>query len=128
MNKQIALYRRELRKRLFCGPGRKKKLLSKFDSALAAFLEDCSAPSYEQLEAAFGPPGEMAAVLMETVPREETRRFRLWCKARMGVLVLLITLIILFGFYAYFLKEWTVITVYDDVYPVSSTTFQEDGS
>lgn len=129
MNKETIRYQRKLRKQLPCGPSRKKELLSKFETTLSPFLEDCPCPNYEQLTAAFGPPEEMASVLMEAVPEKEKRHFRLWQRIQKGLFILLFILVLLFGFYAYYLKEWTVIEVRDEVFPTptayESTASQE---
>lgn len=105
MNKETVRYRRKLRKLLSCGPGRKKELLSRFENSLSPFLEDCPAPGYEQLEAAFGPPEEMASVLMEAVSEREKRCIQLWKKVQKGLFILLLILVLLFGFYAYYLER-----------------------
>lgn len=128
MNKEIVRYQLKLRKHLSCNPNKKKQLLSTFESSLTPFLEDCPTPSYEQIEAAFGPPEEMASVLMETVPEKEKRLFQLWQNVRKCIFILLFILAIVFGVYAYCLKEWTIITVYDEVYPVTPTISQEGES
>lgn len=128
MNKEIARYRRELRKQLPCLPHRKKQMLDKFESALLSFLEDCPNPVYAQLKAAFGPPEEMALVLMEAVPEKEKRHFVLWQRVGRDLLILLFILTLVFCFYVYYLNELTIITVYDDVYPLTSTITQEGES
>lgn len=130
MNKETLRYRRKLRKLLSCGPGRKKELLSRFENSLSPFLEDCPAPGYAQLEAAFGPPEEMASVLMEAVSEREKRCMQLWKKVQKGLFILLLILVFLFGFYAYYLKEWTTIGVRDEIHPgdiYSETVTQEGG-
>lgn len=117
MNKETVRFRRELGRLLPCCPGRKRELLSKFDDSLSPFLEDCPAPGYEQLKAAFGPPEEMASVLIGAVPEKEKQRFHLWQRVRKSLLILLFVLVFLFGFYAYFLKEWTITETHSELIP-----------
>lgn len=128
MNKETARYRRALRSQLSCLPRRKRQLLVKFEGTLFAFLEECPDPSYEQLEAAFGSPGEIASVLMEAVPEKEKRRYVLWQKAGKALLILCLIFAIVFGVYAYTLKEWTVIEYQDSIYEdVNETINEQDG-
>lgn len=122
MNKETIRYQRKLRKQLPCGLSRKKELLSKFETTLSPFLEDCPCPNYEQLTAAFGPPEEMASVLMEAVPEKEKRHFRLWQRIQKGLCILLFILVLLFGFYAYYLKEWEVVEFHNSVIEIVHET------
>lgn len=128
MNKEIIRYQRKLRKQLPCSPSRKKELLSKFEATISPFLEDCPCPNYEQLAAAFGPPEEMASVLMEAVPETEKRRFRLWQKIRNVLCILLFILVLLFGFYTYYLKGWTVVEFHKSVIEIVYETSECEDS
>lgn len=128
MNNETARYRRALRNQLPCLPHRKRQLLVKFEAALLPFLEEHPDPSFAQLELAFGSPKEIASILMEAVPEKEMQRFALWKKAEKILLILCLIFAILFGIYAYTLKEWTIVEYHDSVYEiVNETTEQQDG-
>lgn len=70
----VAQYRRALKKKLRCNGKAKKRLLNGFNQTLSAYLDEHSDPSAEELSAAFGPPMEIATVLMaELTPQEQTQ-------------------------------------------------------
>lgn len=84
MKNCVTRYKKILKRNLYCSGNTRKRLLQKFEIALSAFLEDNPTPSMDELSAAFGPPKEMASVLMEEVPKQEVARYRarniwLWC-------------------------------------------------
>ena len=72
----VAQYRRALKKELRCSSKAKKRLLTGFDQTLTAYLEENSNPSMEELSAAFGPPEEMAKVLMAELTAQEQTQYR----------------------------------------------------
>lgn len=76
MNKAIICYERELKNNLKCGSATRRKLLDRFSSMLASFLEDNSDPTLEELYAAFGSPEELAETLTEALPAEELKRHK----------------------------------------------------
>ena len=128
MNNELIRYQKNLKKALFCGYRKKQQLLSDFRSSLSAFLEDCPTPTYSQLADAFGPPEEVARLLMEHVSQAEIQHYHLWKTVQKSILILLAILVLLFGFYAYYLKEWTIITVHDEIRPVPNPTYQSGES
>jgi len=75
MNACILQYRNKLKKAIQCGYRARKRLLEQFDLSLEAFLEDYPAAGEAQITAAFGPPEEMAQVLMASVTEAERRQF-----------------------------------------------------
>lgn len=63
----IRRYERELRRAVH-GFRRRKRILEAFRCSLMPLLEDMEAPTYKDLELAFGPPEQMAQELMEGTP------------------------------------------------------------
>ena len=72
----VTRYKKILRRNLSCTGNTKKQLLQKFERSLSVFLEDTPTPDMDELCAAFGPPKEMASVLMAEVPQKEVARYR----------------------------------------------------
>lgn len=70
-------YRKELKRALRCGRAARRRLLARWDSSLAGFLEEHSAPAFEEITAAFGPPEEMAQALMAELTAADIRSYRL---------------------------------------------------
>ena len=105
MYNDILRYRRSLKKQLRCGPLARKKLLDRFGGSLAPFLEENPAPGYEQLVSAFGPPEEMAAVLMESVSAKEQARYQTGRKLIQILAVLVAVLFLAFVLYVFFVKD-----------------------
>lgn len=125
MNKETARYRRELKKRLNCGGIKQRELLDQFDNSLSCFLEECPSPTYAQLEEAFGPPAEMAAILMESISPGERKRYHAE-KALLKVLAgLAAALFVVFALYVFWQKEFVVIETYDTLIPGNITATQE---
>ncbi len=75
MDKGIQTYERALRRALPCGRGTKARLLERWRECACA-MDDLPAPTYQQLTASFGPPEEMARVMMADVPQQEQCRYR----------------------------------------------------
>lgn len=76
MNKCAQQYRKTLIKSLRCSSQTRKELLDSFDRSLDAYFEEYPESTAEDLQAAFGPPGRMAWVLMEGVSDEEIAKYR----------------------------------------------------
>ena len=90
MNTCSRQYIQQLKRSLRCCGATKKRLLQQFRDKLDGFLEETPSPNRQTLEEAFGPPEEMAKVLMETVSAGEKNRFRrqkLWLRGAVAVLV-----------------------------------------
>lgn len=109
-----AQYRRSLEKKLQCGSETKKRLLAGFDQSLATYMEDANAPAMEDLCAAFGPPEEMAEVLMAEVTSQEQTQHRknMLCKEILAVILAVI--LVVFTIYIWFYKE-VGLTITDDL-------------
>ena len=125
MNKEISRYQRELKRHMRCNVITKRKLTIHFNTSLSAFMEDQPDPTYEQLVAAFGPPQEMASILMEELSEREKIRYRFTQKVKIIFLGILATLFILFSLYVFFEKEFAVVESYDVVYPIESTNLMD---
>lgn len=125
MNKEISRYQRELKKHIRCNVITKRKLIRQFNDSLFSFLVDQPDPTYEQLVAAFGPPQEMASILMEELSEREKIRYRFAQKVKIIFLGILATLFILFSLYVFFEKEFAVVESYDVVYPIESTNLMD---
>lgn len=69
-------YRKQLKKSLRCTAAVKNRLMNTFESSFSSYLEENPVPLKEDLLAAFGPPEEMAAVLMTEVSEEEKEEYR----------------------------------------------------
>ena len=124
MNKSILCYRRALKKALYCSRAKRQELLEQFKISISYFLEDCPEPTYEQLIDAFGPPEEMACILMEKVSAEEKER----CRKRRSVLkalaIFLVVMVVLYTVYVHFYKEYTIIEFHDELIPVQTVIAQ----
>lgn len=125
MNKEIIRYQRELKEHLQCCMHIRKKLLSQFRDSLSGFLEENPEPNYEQLITAFGPPEEMANILMEAVPTSEQLRYRRNNKLVKILCGFAAVLFIMFALYVFYMKEFTVVQFYDTVIPDNVISTQE---
>lgn len=114
MTNTVMQYERLLKKQLRCTTAVRKRLLEKFRGVLLVFLEETPEPSLNQLHEAFGPPEEMAQVLMTEVSPDEKavyrRNRRIQCIAA-GVIAVVF---VLFTMYVYFEKQ-KPITIIDEV-------------
>lgn len=124
MNNEIIRYRRELKKQLHCSTSKRRQLLNQLDDSLSAFLEDYPSPSMEQLHSAFGPPEEMAHVLLDTVTKADLIQHTIKLKALRILAGIAVTLFVLFTLYVFYIKEVTIITFENEITPVT-TTYQE---
>lgn len=116
MNKDTARYRRALKKQLRCGASARRQILTRFDDSLARFEEEFPSPTYAQLETAFGPPLEMAAVMMEDVSDRETQKYAIRKKLIRIFAGIAAALFIAFSMYVFFEKEFSVITFEDSIH------------
>lgn len=111
MTDTVLQYEKLLKKRLRCTTAVRKRLLEKFRGALLVFLEETPEPSMNQLREAFGPPEEMAQVLMTEVSpvekAEHCRNRRIQCIAA-GVIAVVF---VLFTMYIYFEKQKPLVMI-----------------
>ena len=120
MNKDIARYRRELKRILHCYGAKRQEILGSFEYALSSFMEECQNPTYTQLTDAFGPPEAMAYVMMEKVSEEEKDRYRRWWVVLKALTVFAVICFVLFSIYTFFWKQFTIIEIYDELAPVQT--------
>lgn len=116
MNKDTARYRRALKKQLRCGASVRRQILTRFDDSLVHFEEEFPSPTYAQLETAFGPPPEMAAVMMEGISDRETQKYAIRKKLIRIFAGIAAALFIAFSMYVFFEKEFSVITFEDSIH------------
>lgn len=121
MNSDMLRYKRALCRHLHCTLWTRTKLLSEFEHALGLFLEETPSPAFSQLEAAFGSPAAMGSVLMESVSEKERHVYDLFKKIMKILARIFVLLLLLFAIYSYYIKEYTIIEVYDSVVEVTYT-------
>ena len=126
MNKEISRYQGELKKHMHCAVSTKQKLIMQFNDSLSSFLEDQPDPTYEQLIGAFGPPQEMASILMESLSEKQKAHYRFVQKAKKIIVAVLAALFILFSAYVFWEKEFSVITIEGELIPGLSTIVDEE--
>lgn len=105
MMNTVLQYERLLKKQLRCTTAVRKRLLEKFRGALLVFLEETPEPSLNQLREAFGPPEEMAQVLMTEVSPEENTEYRRNRRIRRIAVGVIAVVFALFTMYVYFEKQ-----------------------
>lgn len=76
MNNSAARYKSKLKRKLQCSHGTKARLVEEFSHSLNGFLEENPDASFADLSNAFGPPEEMARMLMEEVDEKELRSYK----------------------------------------------------
>lgn len=69
-------YERALKKELRCSNSAKKRLITQFQNTQKNFLEDNPDADFAALQVAFGPPEEMATVLMADTTGEERAQYK----------------------------------------------------
>lgn len=99
-----AQYRRALEKKLRCGSETKKRLLDGFDQTLAVYLEERGEPTMDDLTAAFGPPEEMAEILMTEVTPQELAQYRRYSLFTQLLASILTVILVLSTVYIWFYK------------------------
>lgn len=127
MNHEAALYEKALRKQLHCTGNTKKHLLQRFHSALTTYLEDHPSPTASDLQTAFGPPEDMAKVLMESVCNAEIVRFDQLRKWKRIATITLAALLLVLMVYIFFWKEKPVVGVGEIIEGTTATSNKEVG-
>jgi len=102
-------YQKQLGKYLRCTSRTKKQLLSKFKTYQIESLDECATNNYDQMVSYFGPPEEMAEIIMQEVNPDEHKKYRRNRVILKCALVVTAFLWILFTFYIYHLKSIPVI-------------------
>ena len=104
-------YRNVLKKKLCCTAAVKARLLRQFDTMITAFLEERGDCTADDLTAAFGPPEEMAAVLMSEVTPSERTQYHRNTLLKKIIVCILAAVLILFAGYVLFIKEYSITAV-----------------
>lgn len=125
MNRQTKQYIKELKAHLKCGRSLRKQVLSDFLPALTSYLEDVPSPTRTMLEDAFGPPQEMAMVLMKSISQEEQISYKRKRKLLRAITIAFATVFVAFSLYVFFDKEFSVITYTNELIPDESILSQE---
>lgn len=110
MTDTVLQYEKLLKKQLRCTTAVRKRLLEKFRGALLVFLEETPDPNLNQLREAFGPPEEMAQVLMTEVSPEEMVEYCRNTRIRRIAAGVIAVVLVLFTMYVYFEKQKPLIT------------------
>lgn len=100
-----AQYRRALEKQLRCGKEVKNRLIAEFDKTLGAYLKEYDNPSMDELIAAFGPPEEMAKIIMTEVTPLEQARYRRFVLFKQMLTLFFAILLTISTVYLWFCKE-----------------------
>ena len=100
-----ARYRRALKKQLRCTTAVRSRLLADFDNTLAAYLEEHTEPTIGDLSTAFGPPEEMASILMAQTSPQEQAHYRKKTIAIRALAYIFAGILVLFTIYIWFVKE-----------------------
>lgn len=102
MNHNVAQYKNKLKKKLRCSRNTRAQLMDDFERSLDKYLEENPEASFDDLSSAFGPPDEMAKVLMEKGDASEKRtciRNQLLLRIAAVILVVLLVLVTIVVFY-----------------------------
>lgn len=102
-------YQKELGRFLRCTSKTKKQLLSKFRTYQIKSLDDCATNDYDQMVSYFGPPEEMAQILMQEVEPDEHKRFHRSRTIAKSTLAVIAVLWLLLTIHIYHLKSIPVI-------------------
>ena len=78
-----------------------EKLKKQLDECLRGYLEEHPEPAKQELVAAFGPPEELARLLMNQFPEKERKRRRMVRKILLGVSAAVTVLILIFAVYVF---------------------------
>ena len=101
----VVQYRQALEKKLRCSKDIKDHLLEGFDKTLDTYLEEYSNPTREDLVAAFGPPEEMAEILMTEVTPQEQAQYRKFTLFKQILTIILVILLAISTVHLWFYKE-----------------------
>lgn len=106
-----ARYRRALKKQLRCNRAVMSHILAGFDNTLDAYLKEHTEPTIGDLSAAFGPPEEMASILMAQTTPQEQAHYRKKTIAIRALAYIVAGILVLFTIYIWFLKEIEITAV-----------------
>lgn len=125
MTDPVKRYKRALKRDLRCFGSTRETLLQKFELSLSDFLEDVPSPDLDELYAAFGPPKEMADLLMAEIPPDGSARYHRGIIHLRIIAGILASIFLAGAVYIYFFKEQTVAydneIVVEDEHPSPTT-------
>lgn len=107
-------YMREIRRHLRCSRKTRIRLLNRFTTYQRDAIDD--APDYDQMVTMFGPPKEMARILMEEVTNEEQTAYEQSNLVKKIATILVAVAFVLSSLYIMFWKEISVIEVETNTY------------
>lgn len=116
MNHSAQRYRSKLKKKLPCMRKTRSKLLCEFDCMLNGFLDENPDASFNDLCNAFGPPDEMARILMAEISKDEVRQYRLRTKYNRILAGLCAIVFLVFTLFVFLFKEFRDMTFIEETY------------
>lgn len=105
MMNDLSKYTKAVKPLLACGRKTRQQLLQQFHASVKAAWDGDGIPSMDFLVESFGPPEEMAAVLMESVPEEEITRCHKRRKFKKAIAVVFLFAFFIFSIYVFFLMQ-----------------------
>lgn len=125
MVNSVLQYRKMLSKKLLCTRKVKKKLLYEFDSAISGYLDENESPDGETLYVAFGPPEEMAMLLMSKMTLQEQAYYLKVSRVKRIINIALIALLTAFIIYVLFVKEFRITSI-DETYEIVGESYVDN--
>lgn len=123
MTTAIERYKRGVTRNLRCDSVARRRLMARFEDTLKVYLEDFgwpnNSPSEQDLVNAFGPPAQMADILLADITAEEQARYRKKKKVKKAIAAILIAALVLLTVYIWIYKDVGITSV-DDVGPVQT--------
>ena len=116
MNHNAMRYKSKLKRKLQCNRATKARLLDEFSRSFDGFLEENPDANFADLSNAFGPPEEMAHILMEKLSVEDTRQYRRHIYIKRIVAALCAAAFLAFTLYIFFYKELSDMTLTEETY------------
>ena len=116
MTHGVQQYRKKLKSALRCGYTIRRRLLERWDSSLTGFLEEYPVPTFEEIAAAFGPPEEMAQILMLELTPDDTHRYRFQTHIKRILTIVVAAVFLILTLFIFFFKEFGNITIIDETH------------
>ena len=112
MNNDAKRYKSKLKRKLQCNRATKAKLLDEFSHSLDGFLDENPDASFDDLCSAFGPPEEMAHILMDKIDDREKHAYKTQQLVLCIVAGVLAIVMISVTLYIFFWKEKPINAIY----------------
>ena len=116
MNNNTKRYESKLKRKLQCNRATKARLLDEFSHSLDGFLDENPDATFADLSNAFGPPEEMAHILMERLSVEEIRQYRRHICVKRVVAAFCAAAVLIFTLYVFFYKDLSNVTYNPETY------------